>query len=328
MRRAGPCFRRKRLRRPPTPLLRMSFELEPGETLDEGVRRVAHEQAAKAGDSLAAAAADRTAANEAIHDARKRFKKIRATLRLVRLEVGEDVFDRENAAWRDAGRLLGDVRESAVIPRTVEGLRERYGEKLAADALDALVERLDRRHDAVLDAVLEPDGPLARATSMADAARRRIDAWPVESQGFDAVRPSLRKVYERGRSRMAAAYDDPSAPRFHDWRKRAKYLWYHLRLLAPTWEEVVEPWVEAQHDLTDLLGEANDLSDLLAHLDEGPLLPDAGRTSDALRGLAHARRDTLREEARPLGRRLYAETPEAFVERMGRYGWAARRAGV
>lgn len=151
---------------------------------------------------------------------------------------------------------------------------------------------------------------------MASDARDRIDGWPIPEDGFDGMAASLEKVYRRGGDRMADAYDDPAGPRFHEWRKRAKYLWYHLRILAPGWPDVLEPRADAQHDLTDLLGEANDLSDLLTLLEGEPeLLPDAGM-ADVLEEPARAVRAGLWEAARPLGRRLHADTPEAFVARM------------
>jgi len=107
--------------------------------------------------------------------------------------------------------------------------------------------------------------------------------------------------------------------RFHEWRKRVKYLWYHLRILVPSWPDILKPWAATQHDLADLLGDGNDLTDLLALMaEESELVPDPDVAS-VLDGLARARRQALWEAARPLGRRLYSEEPGAFVARLADY---------
>lgn len=315
------------LREPCDLAITMPYALEPDEPVPAGVRRIAREQVDGALVSLRRAARAPDQADPGIHDARKRFKKTRAVLRLVREELGGEAYHRENRAYRDAGRLLADVRETAVLPATVAGLVERYGGVLNPEPLRPLVDGLDARHAATIADALGKRGGLDRAVSMTEAARERIDRWPLAGGGFTILGPGLRKVYERGRSRMADAYADPSGPRFHEWRKRATYLWCHLRILAPTWPDVLGSWAGVQHDLTDMLGEANDLSDLLRFLEEWPDLSPDTRPSDAVWGIAEARRTELWERARPLGMRLYAESPDRFVERMGSYWEATRRDG-
>lgn len=300
----------------------MSYALEVHEPIRAEVRSLAHEQAGRALENLRAAARGDDA-DGGIHDARKRFKKIRAVLRLVRHDMGADAYHRENGAWRDAGRLVSDVRESAVLPGTVRRLGDTYEELVVPGPLESLAARLEERHRSVLEAALREGGPLEGAVERAEEARNRIDAWPLGARGFALVRPGLRKVYKRGRNRMADAYADPSGPAFHEWRKRVKYLWYQIRMLAPAWGVVLEPWAEAQHELADLLGEANDLTDLLASLRDAPDLAD-DRLASLLAGVATRRRKELWERAHPLGMRLYAENPDQFVERMASYWDVAR----
>jgi hypothetical protein len=53
----------------------MSYRLEPAETLSDGIKRIAKEQIDQALEQFWDCPEGR---NEAVHDARKRFKKIRA----------------------------------------------------------------------------------------------------------------------------------------------------------------------------------------------------------------------------------------------------------
>src|SRR5262245_32429481 len=65
--------------------------------------------------------------DEQVHEARKTVKKARATLRLMRDELGKSASARENGALRDAARPLGSVRDAHVLPQTLEELVARYG---------------------------------------------------------------------------------------------------------------------------------------------------------------------------------------------------------
>ena len=210
----------------------MSYRLESGETLPDGIKRMAKEQIDQALEQL-----QRTpeGPNEGVHDARKRFKKIRAVLRLVRDEIGEDVYQAENVCFRDAGRRLAAGRDSYVMVETVDNLTERFSDQLAADLFAGLREKLMARHQAILDRIVTKEKALEEVAATIETARRRVDDWPVDQKGFAAIRGGLQRVYKRGYKRLAKAYAEPVPKNFHQWRKRVKYLWYHTRILKPLW---------------------------------------------------------------------------------------------
>ena len=61
-----------------------------------------------------------------------------------------------------------------------------------------------------------------------------IDGWTLSEAGFDAVAGGLRKTYARGRRALDSAVEAPTSENFHEYRKRTKYTWYHVRLLDET----------------------------------------------------------------------------------------------
>src|SRR5262249_36869214 len=65
----------------------MAFALKADESAAKGVKRLVRKQIRNAIESLTKPAGAKQ--EEAVHDARKRFKKVRALLRLVRPELGE-----------------------------------------------------------------------------------------------------------------------------------------------------------------------------------------------------------------------------------------------
>ena len=157
------------------------------------------------------------------------------------------------------------------------------------------------------------------------ATRGRIDEWPLRQSGWKALEPGLLRSYVRGRKALATAHREPTVENLHEWRKRVKDLWYHLRLLTPLAPGIVGGQAEEAHRLSDLLGDDHDLAVLRAALETG-----AGALAvdlDAVNGLIDHRREQLQAEALHVGARLYAESPSAFGRRLHRY-WKTWRAAA
>jgi CHAD domain-containing protein len=297
----------------------MSYVLRADERVGPGLRRVSLGQLDHAQRSLRRAQDSETEAlHEAVHDARKRFKKIRALLRLVRDEIGPDVYGRENAFYRDAGRRLGPVRDSYVLIVTLDDVLETYAREVEGGAFAATREQLVYAQRDLEQRAMQ-EGALAQLADWLEGGRAQLSTLPIERHKFEVLRPGLRRVYRRGRKGLWRAYADPTALRFHEWRKRVKYLWYQVRLLNPLWPGLFSAWAEELHLLSERLGAAHDVVQLQARIEDAPeLCPDGAQREILLRLLARRRRE-WEGRARPLGERAYIESPGAFVRRMGGY---------
>src|SRR2546430_2187504 len=97
----------------------MAFRIEEDEKLPEGIKRLAHEQIDHARSLLTPPVVDR---DDAIHNVRKCFKKLRAILRLVRDEIGEEVYEFENRFFRNLGRRLATQRDFMSVIGATEKL--------------------------------------------------------------------------------------------------------------------------------------------------------------------------------------------------------------
>ncbi len=289
-----------------------------------GLRRIAVEQIRAATVRLERCQPD---PQEAVHDVRKRLKKVRAILRLARGEIGEALYARENARYRDLGRLLAPFRDSHTRLEAVRGLREHHGALLAHDAFQGMETLL--RADRSRRAAGFADGEIRRqALSGLREAESGPAEWPLDGRSFDTLRPGLLRIYRQGRGRMKAACARPSPDRYHDWRKRAKYLGYQVRILEPAWPAVFSATKKALHEMTSLLGEAHDLSELEVAVRgfEAPF--SNGPELELLADLVAGRCAVLHARARTLGERVYAEEPEAFVDRISSYWFTWRRHGA
>lgn len=255
--------------------------------------------------------------DEVVHDLRKRCKRVRALLRLVREDLGEDVYKRENRALRDAARVLSPVRDAVVLIDVHDQLVDAGAVPVAGFRAE-LVER----HHELRREILDRDALPEVRESMA-AVVARIDTWPLETVEWETLSEGLERVYRRGRKAMAAAYEDPSTERFHDWRKRVRYLRHQLEFLRELWPEVMRGSQKSAHTLTDVLGDVQDLS-VLEHALEGARAGSGHRT-DSLSELIASQRELLKARAEPIGLRLYAESPSRFIARLGRYWQAGSR---
>jgi len=305
------------------PVPSRKYRLKRREPTDAGIRRIATGRAEHALELLR----DRKAEpSEAVHEARKDTKKLRSVLRLVRDELGDSTYRRENDRFRDAAGRLSDARDAQVRGETLTALRERYaGTSRNLDGADW--EALERDLAAQGDAGASEEelrASMQQSAEEIERGREVIEGWDLDGDGgFDLVADGLRRAYSRGRRRFTEAHADPTTERLHEWRKRAKDLWYHLRILRPAWPELMKATAGEAHELTDRLGDDHDLA-LLRQAAEERVAKRAPKRFDRLADLIDRRRSELQAEAFALGERLYAEKPKAFVARV-RALWEAER---
>jgi CHAD domain-containing protein len=279
-----------------------AYRLNAGEPLPQGIARVAN---GRIGHALAElrGKSDSTPV-EAVHEARKDLKKLRALLRMTRGELGDAAFRRDNLCFRDAGRELAGVRDSDVMLDTLKAIDIPAG-------MEWELRKTIQGHRA-------QNGGDARRTAttgvvaMLREARRRVDDWPLERHSFDALREGLERTYRHGRRDFRAAQGDPTVEALHEWRKRVKDLWYQHTLLRELWPPVMQAVGNEAHQLANRLGDDHDLAMLADWVRE-----HAAAEPEFFDAVA-SRRSELQAEAMALGERLYADKPGPYVRRLRR----------
>jgi CYTH domain-containing protein/CHAD domain-containing protein len=295
-----------------------SYRLKTEEAPAEGVRRIALGRTEKALGRLEGVEADELAA--AIHGALKDLKKLRGLLRLVRDELGKKAFKAENRRYGDAGRLLSGSRDTEAKLETLMGLRHRFDD-LPEDAATAWEGMLETERDELAATMRgESEGRIGQAIDAIETGRDAIGDWLPLTDSWALVGPGLSRSYWDGRKAMKQVLADPSAENVHDWRKRAKDLWYQLRIVRDAWPELLGVTVGQAHELADLLGDHHDLAVLAGDLHARDDLSDRGAFEIAI----ERRQAELLDAAVGVGQRLYAEKPKAFRRRIKRY-WLAWR---
>jgi CHAD domain-containing protein len=300
---------------------RMAFRLKAGKPVNKGVKRIARREMDKALDLLGS----KGGGDNSVHDARKAFKKVRSVLRLVRDEIGEKTFRRENRRFRDAARPLTEVRDAKALVEALDKLAERSAHEAKANFFAAVRKSLQADRRAIRRRVLKDDRAIPGVLSEVKAGRGRLRDWSIPHKGWSGLSGGLRETYKVGRRAFAAAQKDANPEALHEWRKQAKYLWHQLQLLAPMWPGVMEELAEEIHTLTDLLGDDHDLVVLRERLTTSPDEFGGPARLPRLFDVIDGRRRELADQALALGRRLYADRPKDFTGRLRDY-WRAWRA--
>lgn len=284
----------------------------------DGLRRMVEKQVVGAIDQLGR----RDDLNEGVHEARKHFKRIRAVLRLARGALPARTYRLENAFFRDQGRILSPVRDSAVLIETLDGLREEYSVRMAEGSFECLRDSLLEEHRALL-AKLTLDPELLGGMDVAlRESQSRVRDWRFRENGTALFAPGLRRIYARGREEMKAILERPSTEGIHAWRKRVKYLWHHCQILTPAWPGPIGALARECDRLADLLGKDHDL----AMLTQSPHLltfheTDRG-SAKLLKDLAYEARLGLYTRAVLEGEKIFLERPGRFVSRIEGYCWS------
>jgi CHAD domain-containing protein len=300
-----------------------AYRLGAGEFVPDGMRRIARGQLDAAIEELEGQPNRKL--DEAVHETRKRLKRLRAALRLERFAIGDETYRREHAAFRDLGKRLSAPRDARVLIETLDALTKRFGDELPADQLGPLRDRLEQSHKRAVTKLGRDRATLNTARTELEEARVRSASWKYDSEGFEALRPGLQRLYRRGRRAMQAAADEPTDEHLHEWRKRAKDLWHALQILRPADPKRMKARARQAHQLSDLLGDDHDLAVLREHVAlPGPALgQEATRT--ALLSVIDRRRRSLQRQALKLGARVYGSRPKRFARSIER-GWQRRAA--
>ena len=289
------------------------YRLQPDEPAPDGVRRIARGQIDLAHDELTG---DRHGdIGDAVHEARKAFKRLRALVRLARDELGDELYRRENDTFRDAGRALSGVRDAAVLVETLEDVSARYAGELSDGAFGALRDALADEARTAHDAIEDDQGAIDEVLATLDTARDRVAGWPLP-EGEDDVAilaPGFKRIYRRGRRALRATEADTGTESLHELRKRAKDLWHAAQIARPAAPKKLKKIGRRAHDLSDVVGEDHDLAVLLDAARQRPHALVPGERG-LLVALVERRRAQLQRAALKKGSKLYARKPRKLAK--------------
>jgi CHAD domain-containing protein len=296
----------------------MSFRLKRDASIASEIRRLVSSQLEVAISELKTVGDPES--DEAVHDARRRVKKIRAVIRLVRpaLDKRYRAVDRE---LKDVSRLLAPVADGQGIIETLDQLAHRYRKLLPPRAVRSIRAGL-RERSARIDHDTSHRGLIQIAAETLRGERKHVKHWAIRGDGFEAIAPGLEESYRRARDGMILAWSNPKAPHYHSWRRYVKDHWFHVRLLEDNCGNHLLAYQRRIEALDGVLGEYHNLVILRE------VLVSDGYTShrETARclGVVSRYQRLLRRHAESIGIRIYGEKPHRYVRRVERL-WKGER---
>lgn len=295
----------------------MAFRFKLNDTLDEGARRVALEQIARARSALDTGVEGASA----VHESRKCLKRCRALLRLVRPGIGHRNFRTLNHLLRSIAAELSPARDAEILGDTLTKLIP-HAPPEAEAALQRLRSALDKDQKPAKSASA---ATTRRAIAGLDAAAHAFTNLKFKRGNFAHVEEGLAAEMRNARRQFIRAYAGDSEEAFHDWRKAAQRHWRHMQLLVRAAPSTFEARIDLARELSQVLGENQDLAILRARVAALPkevLDPlDAHQIIELIEDREHA----LRVAAAPLGAKLFAGRPGRFATRTRAIWTAAAR---
>ncbi|MCQ2029404.1 CHAD domain-containing protein [Stutzerimonas zhaodongensis] len=292
----------------------MGYKLRPKDPAEE-IRKVARQGIDKAIEALSAPSEERA---EGVHQARKRFKELRALLRLVRKPLGGE-FKAENQRLRDLGRALAESRDAAAMLESWDLLAKRFAEPFAEESFKLARRRLydrARRGEADTSGL---DQRIDAVKSELESFRERVENWKLTAKGFDLFGAGVKRTYADGCAELAKVRVDLSDEQLHEWRKRVKDHWYQTRLLTPGWPTLMQLRSDTLKQLADMLGDDHDLAMMRELMQQQPDLFGEPQQRERLEVMIAERRSELQSGALKLGGEIYLDAPDELVARWRRY---------
>lgn len=293
----------------------MPYQFRPDLAPGDETRRIATEQIDRAIAEL-----DHESADVAIHQFRKRCKKLRALFRTLRA-FDADLYRRENRRFRDLAREHAEARDAAARIETIEHLIAQNPGNNPPKALRKAHAALEGKLAALHDADDSVRDRLRATQKQLERARHDTAAWKLTGLEWKHLIKAVTRTYRQGRDAWQAVLDTPTDEQLHEWRKQVKYLGYQSQMIGALWTAQFDAMGGTLDELADALGDIHDAAVLMQQLSRD----DHGLTARDLQAIGKRcerwRTERIEITAR-LGGLIYAETPKAFRARLDGYAEA------
>ena len=259
--------------------------------------------------------------SEAIHEARRSFKKSRAILRLMRDAMSYASYRRENISLRDRQRELTQTRDADVQFHLLSIISRDHPEFSKKNWFDMLVKQAGTNYKMEMD-LFRKSGKAAEISGYALSKAQEVQHYDLSGKGFGIIEGGLSRIYRQGREMGKTIFSGEADPNeIHAFRKRAKYLQFQLAYLRTISKPLFKAMSTSLEQLTENLGHYNDLHIALTRIQEYVEQNNPGHRKNLellMEGIREDMKGTL-IKSRRIYEMQYAETPGRFIERIGRY---------
>ncbi len=295
------------------------FTIDNQEELQEGLIRVLKEQYAFV--SMQASIPNNI--DKSVHEIRKALKRIRAVLRLVRWDIGEELFQSENRCFRDLNRQLSVLRDHYVVISYLAENFEADELHIPEEGFIRLVNHLNTKKEAELKRLIT-NQTLESIKEQMELATADLKIYPFEFLGPHTIQQGVTNVYNQCLAKMAETQLKLDDHPLHELRKRVKYLLNQMNLMQEVWPDFFITYSISLKNASDFLGNDHNLAEMISLIEKlpGSIIKEADKHG-LITGFK-TEREHIHRELWPLLGKLFAEDTASFVKRITSY-WLISR---
>jgi CHAD domain-containing protein len=288
----------------------MAFRLKRRGKIGDQLQELVGDELSAAHEALRSGKSDQ----EAIHEARTSIKKARAILRLVRKPL-KSKYAKQNARLRAAAHALSALRDADATHDTLGRLHAQHSASVSSTSVRSIRRALrgrNRREKARRVRIVK------RARAAVAASSETVPAQVGNVATFRRVHAGAVRGYRDARGALDGLAVDSETTAFHEWRKRVKDHWYHVRLFEGL-NKSARTRVKTLKRLEQLLGDDHDLAVLRSILLNADERYGNARARAIVVGAIVESQTSLRHRAITLGRRTFLRSPREFGASMSRW---------
>ena len=200
---------------------------------------------------------------DAVHDIRVLMKKSRATIRLLKSQLDDESFTRENMAYREIGRLLCGWRESSVHRKTLKMLKKENSDLFTNLEENEQIARLLAKNDLTQELQADLSTRTEQIDNLLNKAAYRIRFQSLINLDPQLLLRELEQTYSIVGDNYLRCRNNPKPEWLHEFRKRTKDFLYQLYYFRPLNPQVVKDLEKRLDTLTQHLGKYNDLTQII-----------------------------------------------------------------
>lgn len=234
-------------------------------------------------------------------------------MQLVHPNLSNVFFKRENARLRSAAKRLAFLRDIAVARSTIRKALNKLADRKDRDAFRTAQRGFEEESPAQPQSDEQREAALRQAADALGKTRRAFEVvrWP--ERGWETIEPGLQTLYRQNRAWMARAFATGKDRDLHQWRKRAKFLYYQLQMLTPIWPEGLAKTVRRLNKLQDYLGADHDFAVLQSFLLGDPTRYGGRGIVQRITNCLEKRRRKVRQKSESLGKVVFSQKPIHFA---------------
>ncbi|MBS2097037.1 CHAD domain-containing protein [Carboxylicivirga linearis] len=295
------------------------FIIDNEEELGEGVVRVASEQLMY----IKQQARIPVGMDVSVHEIRKSFKRLRALLRLIRYDIGEELFLSENTKYKESAAKLSRLRDMHVIISYLATCFEAEELVITEESFIRFVGYLNEQKEREMKQLVE-NSVMDSIINQCKEQLKVIKEYPLSNLGPHTIHNGVIHAYKRCLDKMKAAQLNLDDEALHQLRKKVKYLYNQMLLMEAVWPDYFITYSSSLSAASELLGNDHNLAETIVIIEEAPeqILSEEEKQS-LIKSITNERRH-ITDELWPLLGKIFAECSGAFAKRVKSY-WLISR---